>query len=105
MGAEHYGKSERMFLDRRDKDGSQGRPYPWDTMPSNLGSTMCDWCGRHIYAPAVPCSVEPVAGLADMETGPGLGDRCKWELATRTDNAGKRGMRPMDRLAPDQEYR
>ena len=44
---------------------------------------MCNWCGRAIYVPAVPCSVRPVRGLVGMNTAPGLGDRCKWELTTR----------------------
>ena len=57
--------------------------YPWNTGPSGLGSTLCAWCGRTIYEPAVACSLAPPEGLMDMETGPGLGDRCKWELSTR----------------------
>lgn len=36
-----------------------------------------------IYKPALPCSMGPIEGLADMETPPGLGARCKWELLTR----------------------
>jgi hypothetical protein len=55
----------------------------WNTGPSNLGSAQCTWCGRTIYRPAVPCSVTPPAGLLQMETKPGHGERCKWELTTR----------------------
>lgn len=59
-------------------------PLPWATQPSALGSTPCGWCDRAIYLPAVPCSVRPVAGLLTMPTQPGQGERCKYELATRT---------------------
>jgi hypothetical protein len=58
--------------------------YPWNTGPSGLGSTLCTWCDRIIYEPAVACSVAPPEGLMEMETSPGLGDRCKWEFSTRT---------------------
>jgi hypothetical protein len=58
--------------------------YPWNTGPSGQGSTECGWCGRYIYRPAVPCSVAPIPDLAGIETGPGLGDRCKYEAATRS---------------------
>lgn len=60
-----------------------GVAYPWNTGPSGQGSADCDWCGRAIYRPALPCSVAPIAGLATIETGPGLGDRCKYEFETR----------------------
>ncbi len=60
---------------------------PWMTPPSGLGGNNCDWCGRMIYEPALPCSIRPPAGLAEMETPPGLGARCKWELATRDPDA------------------
>lgn len=56
---------------------------PWATEPGVGGSAMCGWCDRHIYAPAVPCSVEPVEGLMRMTLQPGLGARCQYELATR----------------------
>ena len=61
----------------------RGRAFPWNTGPSGLGSAECTWCGRTIYAPAVPCSVAPIVGLADIMTAPGLGDRCKYEATTR----------------------
>ena len=64
-------------------EGDPHEPLPWATPPTDQGHETCDWCGRAIYHPAVPCSVRPVAGLAEMPTGPGLGDRCKWELRTR----------------------
>lgn len=72
-----------MFLDDRDPEPHKGPPLPWTTPPSNQGSTECRWCWRFIYAPALPCSVEVLPGLAEMATSSGLGDRCKWELATR----------------------
>jgi len=72
-----------MFLDDRAAEAHKGFPVPWNTPPSNQGSTECRWCWRFIYAPAVPCSIEAVPGLAEMTTSTGLGDRCKWELATR----------------------
>ena len=56
---------------------------PWATAPSDQGSQICGWCHRAIYGPALPCSVEPVEGLARMVTTPGLGARCQYELATR----------------------
>ena len=72
-----------MFLDDRELDRCDARPAPWTTQPSNLGSLECRWCWRFIYAPAVPCSVEVLPNLADIPTSAGLGDRCKWEVATR----------------------
>ena len=33
--------------------------------------------------PALPCSVAPVEGLMSLETVPGQGARCKYELGTR----------------------
>lgn len=63
--------------------GAETRAFPWNTGPSGQGSAECTWCGRTIYAPAVPCSVRPIAGLADIATSPGLGERCKYEAATR----------------------
>jgi hypothetical protein len=57
---------------------------PWATQPSDDGHAICGWCDRAIYRPAVPCSVKPVAGLLTMPTQPGQGERCKFELATRT---------------------
>ena len=71
-----------MFLDRA-AEAHKGFPVPWNTPPSNQGSTECRWCWRFIYAPALPCSVKVLPGLAGMPTSSGLGDRCKWELATR----------------------
>jgi len=56
---------------------------PWATEPGSEGSTLCRWCDRYIYAPAQPCSVEPVEGLMRMKLQPGLGERCQYELATR----------------------
>ena len=56
---------------------------PWMTPPTGMGGDICAWCDRMIYKPALPCSVVPVEGLAEMETPPGLGARCKWELLTR----------------------
>lgn len=57
--------------------------YPWLSEPRGLGSTECTWCGRSVYLPAVPCSVEPIVDINDIETRPGRGDRCKWETNTR----------------------
>lgn len=73
-----------MFMDEREAELQKSRALPWNTPPSSLGSSECHWCWRFIYAPALPCSVEVVEGLATMTTSSGLGDRCKWELATRT---------------------
>lgn len=73
-----------MFLDDRDAQTGKELPLPWNTPPSNLGATECRWCWRFIYAPALPCSIEVVPGLAEMPTSSGLGDRCKWELAVRS---------------------
>ena len=56
---------------------------PWTTGPSGRGATMCDWCHREIHAPALPCSIEPVEGLMRMDTQPGFGARCQYELSTR----------------------
>lgn len=56
---------------------------PWSTEPTGLGSAECRWCFRAIYKPAVPCSTEPVAGLARMKTTPGQGRRCQFELSTQ----------------------
>ena len=56
---------------------------PWTTGPSGQGATMCAWCHRDIYGPALPCSVEPVEGLMRMKTQPGFGARCQYELSTR----------------------
>ncbi len=61
----------------------EGGAYPWNTGPSGQGSETCAWCDREIYRPAVPCSVSPIAGLAEIETAPGYGDRCKYEVQTR----------------------
>ncbi|WP_375381525.1 hypothetical protein [uncultured Sphingomonas sp.] len=58
-------------------------PLPWSTGPQAMGSATCAWCDRDIHGPAVPCSVRPVDGLARMETSPGFGRRCQYELATR----------------------
>ena len=57
---------------------------PWSTPPSDAGHAVCGWCDRAIYRPAVPCSISPVPGLLTMPTQPGQGERCKFELATRT---------------------
>lgn len=62
------------------------RAYPWNTGPSGQGSAECGWCGRTIYAPALPCSVQPIVGLANIATSQGLGDRCKYEAETRSRN-------------------
>jgi hypothetical protein len=72
-----------MFLDRRHAKVGEGPALPWNTPPSNQGSAECRWCWRFIYAPALPCSIEVPCNLAEMRTTSGLGDRCKWELATR----------------------
>jgi len=72
-----------MFLDDRDGQAGKELPLPWDTPPSKQGSTECRCCWRFIYAPALPCSIAVVPGLAEMPTTSGLGHRCKWELATR----------------------
>ena len=72
-----------MFLDDRDAEAGKELALPWNTPPSNQGATECRWCGRFVYAPALPCSIKVVPGLAEMSTSSGLGDRCKWELATR----------------------
>ena len=68
---------------------------PWTTEPSDLGYNRCGWCDRVIYLPALPCSVEPIDGLMSVATLPGQGERCKWEVATRTPSlAGDE--RPLD---------
>ena len=64
-------------------DGDDKPALPWTTPPTHLGSATCGWCGRGINAPALPCSVAPVEGLAEMITSPGLGERCQYELRTR----------------------
>lgn len=66
-----------------DADRLKAPALPWATPPSDRGVARCTWCGRHIYQPAVPCSVEPLPNLLDLETHPGFGDRCKWEFQTR----------------------
>lgn len=65
-----------------DREPVPAMLLPWTIPPSDEGHAVCDWCGRAIYVPAVPCSVRPVPGLMAIDTGP-LGDRCKWELSTR----------------------
>ncbi len=69
---------------------------PWATPPSGQGSNECTWCGRAIYMPALPCSVEPVEGLKRMKTMPGQGARCQYELETRAPEvvAGNVGKTP-----------
>jgi hypothetical protein len=67
-----------------EAESAEAMPLPWATPPTDLGDAICDWCGRAIYVPAVPCSVRPVVGLLAIDTGRGIGDRCKWELSTRT---------------------
>ena len=57
--------------------------FPWATGPGDAGYTMCAWCDRAIYLPAVPCSTKPVEGLMRMELQPGTGARCQYELSTR----------------------
>ncbi len=84
-----------MFLDERDAKAPNGPPLPWDTPPSNQGSAECRWCWRFIYAPALPCSVAVLPGLAGMPTSAGLGDRCKWELATRVSDDAALGGAPL----------
>jgi hypothetical protein len=59
------------------------QPLPWATGPTGAGSRRCEWCDRDINLPALPCSVKPVAGLAEMKLGAGVGQRCQYELATR----------------------
>ena len=56
---------------------------PWATQPSGQGANECGWCGRAIYVPAMPCSIQPVEGLLRMKTMPGQGQRCQYELSTR----------------------
>ena len=56
---------------------------PWATQPTGQGSNECAWCGRAIYVPALPCSIQPVQGLARLKTMPGQGQRCQYELSTR----------------------
>jgi hypothetical protein len=56
---------------------------PWNTGPSGEGRSYCEWCGRHVYRPAQPCSVQPIPGIAAIPTLPGYGERCKWEARTR----------------------
>ena len=75
------GRDDMLEVDR----GAPTPPphYPWNTGPSGLGSTRCTWCDRIIYEPAIACSVAPPEGLLEMETAPGFGDRCKWDLSTR----------------------
>jgi hypothetical protein len=70
--------------ERERKTMTAAEHLPWATQPGAQGHTVCAWCDRAIYLPAVPCSVRPVAGLLDMPTQPGQGERCKYELATRT---------------------
>lgn len=60
---------------------------PWATQPGRDGYRVCEWCDRAIYRPASPCSVQPVPGLLTMSTQPGQGERCKYELMTRTSAA------------------
>lgn len=67
---------------------SEARHLPWNTPPSGLGATRCAWCGRDIYLPALPCSMQVVEGLEITSTAPGFGERCKWEVATRTNLLG-----------------
>jgi hypothetical protein len=59
---------------------------PWNTPPTNLGSTRCEWCGRNINAPALPCSVAPVDGLS------GLGTKPVW-VSAANGNYGRAGFR------------
>ncbi|MGI4730345.1 MAG: hypothetical protein ACRYFW_01200 [Janthinobacterium lividum] len=71
---------------------SREQHFPWTTAPTDEGATLCTWCDRDIYLPALPCSTEPVEGLARMETTPGFGRRCQYELATRRpDVLGEKG--------------
>lgn len=74
-----------MHLPSRDleRQPASSVALPWDVPSMNGEYALCDWCGRAIYVPAVPCSVRPVDGLMTLETAPGLGDRCKWEMHTR----------------------
>lgn len=57
--------------------------YPWLSEPKGLGSAECSWCGRLIYAPALPCSVAPIRNINTIPTRAGVGNRCKWEINTR----------------------
>ena len=61
----------------------KGAHLPWATAPGDEGGTICGWCHRMIYRPALPCLIEPVEGLLRMRTQPGQGARCSYELATR----------------------
>ena len=69
-------------------DDTCGEAPPWTTEPGDHGSTDCGWCHRAIYLPALPCSVKPIAGLAEMQTVQGQGKRCQWELLTRRPAVG-----------------
>ena len=64
-------------------DADTAPALPWNTPPSGLGSTPCEWCGRTIYAPAWPCSERPLADIELLVTAPGLGHRCLYEMRTR----------------------
>ena len=66
------------------------RLMPWETGPTGRGAAHCEWCGRDIHAPALPCSLTNGEGLAAARTKPGLGERCKWELRVRGLGADQR---------------
>lgn len=63
--------------------GSAPRALPWNTPPSDEGFHVCAWCGRAIYSPALPCSVETVPDIAELLQPPCHGDRCLWEMRVR----------------------
>lgn len=72
------------MTDATSDDTDPARALPWNTGPSSgLGSQSCDWCGRNIYAPALPCSTEQIADIEHLVVAPGLGDRCLWEMRVR----------------------
>jgi hypothetical protein len=60
---------------------------PWATQPGANGWTVCGWCDRAIYRPALPCSERVLPGLLQMSTQQGQGERCKYEVTTRVDVA------------------
>lgn len=71
-------------MDDSDAAGTSGTTaFPWATPPSGMGANPCAWCGRDIYLPALPCSIQPPPDLLAIATRPGSGERCKWEVLTR----------------------
>jgi hypothetical protein len=75
-------------MSTHDTSGTADPPaFPWATPPSGQGELYCTWCNRDIYRPALPCSVQPIPNLLAVETRPGFGERCKWEVRTRVASA------------------